>query len=97
LDISKTQINKLKNRAEDFSPSGIAIHPTTYQIYILSSQGKTLSIFDSSKKLVAIIFLNKKEHLQPEGICFSPDGDLFISNEGKGISGAKLMHYNLSK
>jgi len=82
---SKKFIEKMKDRVKTFSPSGIAIHPESKNIYILSSQGKTLLEFSSNKKLHAIHFLDKK-HAQPEGICFSPTGDLFISNEGKGLS-----------
>ena len=82
---SKKFIEKLKDRVKTFSPSGIAVHPITQHIYILSSQGKTLLEFSPQKELHALHFLDKK-HAQPEGICFSPEGDLFISNEGKGLS-----------
>ena len=93
-DFSKKKIKKLKNRAKSFSPSGMAIHPQTKDYYFLSSVGKLLVIFDADKNLKEIIFLNPNIHRQPEGICFLPNGDLFISNEGKGL-GAKLIKYQL--
>lgn len=92
-DFSKSDFKKFKNRVKDFSPSGISISPMTKEVYLLSSQGKTLIIFDVEKKLKAIALLDAKIHRQPEGICFAPNGDLFISNEGKGL-GAKLMRYD---
>ena len=95
-DWSKKQKKKFKNRAKDFSPSGIAIHPISKDYYLLSSQGKTLIIFDDDKNLKSITFLDAKIHRQPEGICFATNGDLFISNEGKGL-GAKLMRYDYLK
>jgi len=82
---SKKFIKKMKERVKTFSPSGIAVHPNSNHIYILSSQGKTLLQFDKNKNFIGLHFLDKK-HAQPEGICFSPEGDLFISNEGKGLS-----------
>ncbi len=92
-DWSKKQKKKLINRAKDFAPSGISIHPITKDYYLISSQGKTLLVFDTDKNLKSITFLNAKIHRQPEGICFAPNGDLFISNEGKGL-GAKLMRFD---
>lgn len=92
MDMSKSALKKLRNRAKDFSPSGIAIHPTSGDYYLISSQGKTLMVFNSEKDLQAIVFLDAGIHRQPEGICFAPDGTLFISNEGKGL-GARLMKF----
>ncbi|MEM6966758.1 MAG: SdiA-regulated domain-containing protein [Bacteroidota bacterium] len=96
LDLSKSALKKLRNRAKDFSPSGIAIHPTSGDYYVISSQGKTLMIFDREKDLRAIVFLDAGIHRQPEGICFTPDGTLYISNEGKGL-GARLMKFLLAE
>jgi uncharacterized protein YjiK len=93
-DFSKKKRKKLKKRVNDFSPSGIAIHPKTKDFYMISSQGKLLIIFNKNKELQEVIFLDEKVHRQPEGICFAPNGDLFISNEGKGL-GAKIMKYNM--
>jgi uncharacterized protein YjiK len=67
-----------------FQPSGIAIHPFSGHIYIIASVGKSLIVFDRKGNIRAIKKLNKKLFQQPEGICFGPNGDLFISNEGKG-------------
>ncbi len=34
--------------------------------------------------MLTIKQLDKKTFRQPEGICFDPEGNLFISNEGQG-------------
>lgn len=68
---------------KDFRPSGIAVHPKTGQIFIIASDGKKLLILSKNGQKEALISLNPKTYRQPEGICFSPDGELFISSEGK--------------
>ncbi len=70
-----------------FKPSGIAIHPIDGEIYIISSVGKLLIILNQSGKVLNVIELDPKLYRQPEGICFSPTGDMYISNEGKGGKG----------
>jgi uncharacterized protein YjiK len=70
-----------------FKPSGIAIHPIDGEIYIISSVGKLLIILNQGGKVQNVIELDPKLHRQPEGICFSPAGDMYISNEGQGGRG----------
>lgn len=66
-----------------FAPSGIAIHPNTREIYILSSVGKMLMVVSPGGKILHIVKLEKEIHPQPEGICFDTNGALYISNEGR--------------
>lgn len=73
-----------QNTSFKFNPSGIAIHPKTNEVYILSSSKKMLLITDDAGEIQYMAKLNKKIHRQPEGIAFTPDGTLFIANEGKG-------------
>ena len=68
-------------------PSGIAIHPITDEIYIISSVGKLLIRLDRDGLILGVQALDPNLFRQPEGICFSPEGELFISNEGKGGKG----------
>lgn len=70
-----------------FQPSGIAIHPIYGEIYIISSVGKLLIILDRRGKVLDVKALDPKIFRQPEGICFSPSGDMFISSEGQGGKG----------
>jgi len=67
-----------------FQPSGVAIHPVTKDIYLISSAGKMLMVLDRKGEIKAFRTLDGKMFKQPEGICFNSEGDLFISNEGKG-------------
>lgn len=76
---------------ELFRPSGIDIHPITGDLYIISTVGKLLVILDSKGNFKALSKLNKEIFKQPEGICFEPDGDLYISNEGRGGKGNILF------
>jgi uncharacterized protein YjiK len=73
-----------------FKPSGIAIQPVTGNVFILGSVGNLLLVLSSKGEMLAMIELRSKIFPQPEGICFSPDGTLYISNEGDGREGTIL-------
>jgi uncharacterized protein YjiK len=91
FDLGEMKLNKkpiiLIRSEKSFQPSGIAINPVNDQIYIISSVGKTLIILDRQGKIIDLQNLDPEIFLQPEGICFSPSGDLFISSEGKSGHG----------
>jgi len=79
-----------------FQPSGIAIHPISGNIYILGSVGNLLLVFSREHQVLAMIDLRSKIHPQPEGICFDPDGTMYISNEGDGGNGT-ILKFNPKK
>ncbi len=82
VTIKKKELEKFK-KVEKFKPSAIAIDPLTKDIYILASVGKILLVLNANYNIKTVINLPSKLYSQPEGICFSKKGDLFISNEGK--------------
>lgn len=71
-------------KIREFAPSGIAIHPQSGNIYIISHRGKALVVLDEFYNVLEAVRLSSRVFKQPEGICFSPDGTLYISNEGRG-------------
>lgn len=83
---SPTEIQRLK----EFAPSGIAIHPATNDIYILSHMGRLLVVSDASANIKNIYFLDEQDHLQAEGICFDTKNRMYIANEGAG--GTPVIH-----
>jgi uncharacterized protein YjiK len=70
-----------------FKPSGIAYHPIQKVYYVLASVGNLLCVVDTNGDILALYPI--LEHIlgQPEGLCFSPEGDLYISSEGQGDKG----------
>jgi uncharacterized protein YjiK len=80
LDIS-VLAGKTEKKLKDIKPSAAAINPVTNELYILSSVSKDLIIADRSGHIKEIFDLNPKIYKQPEGIAFTPTGDLIISNE----------------
>ncbi len=71
---------------KQFDPSGIATHPLNGDIYILSAD-HVLVVYDKELKLKEVVKLDKHIFRQPEGICFSPQGQLYLSSEGDGERG----------
>jgi uncharacterized protein YjiK len=67
-----------------FNPSGIAIHPLTKEIYLVSAVGNTLLILSKKGKPKHAEHLDGKMFKQPEGIAFDEKGTMYISNEGRG-------------
>ena len=77
-----------------FAPSGIATHPKTKDMYVLSAVGKAIAVLNSKGKLIHVEQMNKSQFKQPEGICFASDGTLFISSEGKSGKG-RLFRFEM--
>ncbi len=84
LLIKKEQFKELSGDKIDFYPSAIAVHPVTHDVYVMSTKDtKCIAQFGHDGTLKALQYLDKDMFLQPEGICFDPAGNLYISTEGK--------------
>lgn len=82
--ISRVQVkNLLKNADAKFEPSAAAIHPISKRLFILSSAGQLLVVTDTRGQVIEAYTLNPDFFPQAEGIAFAPNGDMYISNEGK--------------
>ena len=85
--IKKNPDNYKIKKTPNFKPSGIAMHPKTKKIYVLNSVGKLLIILNENGVIEDLAVLNSRIFRQPEGICFAPNGDLYIASEGQGGRG----------
>ncbi len=93
--IHKGDFKELADEKLDFNPSAIAVHPVTHDIYLLSTKdNKCMAVFSHDGKLKAFQFIDKDLMPQPEGICFSPDGKLYISSEGKKGEAGNLFEFD---
>jgi len=99
FDLMEMKLHKkpqLIRTEKSYEPAGLAIHPVSDEIYLISGTGKVLIIMDRNGNVLDVHHLNSRIFKQPEGICFSPSGDLFISNEGRGGK-ANILRFNLRK
>lgn len=80
-----------KKKGSEFMPSAISIHPKSGDMYITDGRNSGLLILDGAGEPKKYFALDKNEFAQPEGISFSPAGELFISNEGKKRPGNILQ------
>jgi len=90
---SSPTIRKLEKLMDEFSPgesefvfgpSGMAIHPITGNFYLLSAVGNLLMVLNSESEILHLEKLDKDLLPQAEGLCFEPDGTLYLSSEGSG-------------
>src|ERR1051326_4807207 len=89
-DFEKVNSDKLR-----FNPSAIAVEPTTHDIYILTTKdNKGMAIFSHDGLLKSYQPIDKELMPQPEGICFSPDGKMYISSEGKKGEPGNLFEFD---
>lgn len=84
--VKKHDTQSDKNKDDEpkvkINPSGIAVHPSTGKLYVLSSKGNLIYIFNQNSEVETVHHLDKKMFNQPEGITFLDNGDMLISNEG---------------
>lgn len=67
-----------------FHASGAAYNPTDSMVYLLSSPDKKILRMSANGVVTDVQPLDPALFKQPEGICFGPDGTLYISNEAAG-------------
>jgi uncharacterized protein YjiK len=77
-----------------FHPSGIAIHPQTGEVYVVSTRSiKMIVRYSPEGCFLGKAKLRKKRFPQPEGITFAESGDLFIASEGKKNKKARIYRF----
>lgn len=95
---SKDEMLKTKKgKYTSINPSDISINPVNDMFYITDGPSHRLVIMDRNNNIRDLIELDKTEFLQPEGICFSPSGKMYISNEGTKKKPGTLMEVSLKK
>lgn len=82
---------KIGSKKEKIKPSAAAINPVTKELYVLCSVNKILFIQDAQGKIKEVVKLDPVLYKQPEGMAFTPTGDLIISNEVNGEGYATLL------
>lgn len=82
-----------KKRIKKIAPSGIAVHPITGYIYVLAHKGTALLVFDRQGDCLDIFALPNTLFQQPEGICFAPNGNMFIANERRDGKPATILMF----
>ena len=75
---------RTENPRKLIRPSDLGFNPVTNELYVLDAEFQKLLILNSSGKIKELHLLDPEEFSQPEGICFSPSGRIFISNEDLG-------------
>lgn len=89
------QLNKKKfGVSPHFQPSAISMDPKG-NLIILSSYSHEVLVIDKKGDYVKSTKLDKSIFEQPEGITFSPDGTMYISNERKSKSPNILIFESL--
>lgn len=83
---------KGKDNSIECKPSAAAINPVTGKLYIIASLSKVLLQCSTTGILEEVYGLNPDYFPQPEGMTFTPTGDLYISNEG-GKGKATLIKF----
>ncbi len=99
IDMNDKTFSAFKNEKKinkTFNPSEIAIHPKTSEFYILEGKNPKFIILNNKGELEKLQPLDKNVFPQPEGITFSDDGRLFISNEAKNGT-ATIMEIGYNK
>ncbi len=93
--IHKKDFEKIADEKLEFNPSAIAVHPVTHDIYLLSTKDtKCMAVYSHDGKLKDFQLIDKDLMPQPEGMCFSPDGKLYISSEGKKGDPGNLFEFD---
>lgn len=92
--IQVDEIKAITGKVErGFRPSGLAKNPLTNDWYIISAVNKLLVVTDNQWKVKEAYTLNGNQFIQPEGIIFDKQGNLYISNEGDDLFSGNILKF----
>ena len=88
--------DQLDDKKQRIKPSAAAINPLTGEFYIICSVNKVLIILNKDHSLKHSYKLDPVLFKQPEGITFTPKGDLIISNESADKGAADILFFKFN-
>jgi len=98
LLIHKKDFEKVADEKLNFYPSAVTIQPGSNDIYILSTKDtKCLAVYNRQGLLKSFQLIDKELMPQPEGICFTPDGTLYISTQGRHGEPPMIYEFEMKK
>lgn len=80
-----------------FKPSAAAIHPLTGELYIIASVNRALVILKKDHTVKNAYKIDPGLFKQPEGLTFTPKGDLIISNEAADRGAGEILFFKYEK
>ncbi len=93
--IAVKQIRQLTgDKKINFRPSAMAKNPVTKEWYIVSSVNKMLVVANAGWNITAVYDIDHKVFLQPEGLAFDKQGNMYISNEGDEFARGNILKFN---
>ena len=96
IDVSALT-KKDEKKSFHLKAAAAAIHPITGELYILSSVNRLLVVMNKNKEILASYPLDPGLFKQPEGLCFSDDGMMMISNEAADVGTANILFFRYKK
>lgn len=92
IDVRKIE-ELMDEKKVRFKPSAATVNPLTNELFIVSSINKVLVVADLNGIPKKVYRINPKLYKQPEGIAFTPRGDLLISNESADIGASNILFF----
>ncbi len=96
IDVRKIE-ELMQEKKVKFKPSAAAIHPVTGQLFIISSINKVLVVANKDGVPENVYKISPDLYKQPEGLTFTPEGHLIISNEGAKMGAANILVFKYNK
>ena len=98
LQINKKDFGKEGESRFRFHPSAIAVHPLNGDVYVMSNKvTKGLAHYSKDGTFKGFEKMDDQLFPQPQGLCFAPDGTLYISTEGNKKIPARIYRYDALK
>lgn len=94
VSLGMKKLLDVKGESGILAPSGIAIHPKTEDLYIVSANSKLLVVLNPEGKIKSLEELPSSLFTHPESITFTADGDLLIGNEGGAGVAPTILYFN---
>lgn len=82
---------KIGSEKIKFRPSGAAVNPITNDIWVISATNGLIVVIDHKGNMKDVYTLNTRIFNKPEGITFTPWGDLLVSNEAVDKYGSATL------
>jgi uncharacterized protein YjiK len=78
---------------DEFHPSAVEVHPESGSLILLAAREEALVELSPGGEVLFTKEFKRKEHPQPEGLAFLPNGSLIVADEGQGARGT-LTRYD---